>query len=107
MWRKRIAQDWEDRYCVKVCGFETFIIEESYRKGAMYKADNWDFVGYTQGSTKFHLHGVSKKFERKETEKKLVFCKWIKGRKLPEEYFATWNKPKVIRNQISIFEEGV
>ena len=62
-----------------MCGFETFIVEESWRKGSMYKADNWTYVGETQGSTKFHQHGVEKKFERREVEKKLVYCKWIRG----------------------------
>ena len=106
MWRKQIAKDWEQRYGVKVCGFETFIVEESYRKGAMYKADNWDYVGETQGSTKFHQHGVEKKFERREVEKKLVYCKWVRGGRLPTEYYALWNKPKVCRNQISLFDSG-
>ena len=104
MWRKQVAVDWEIRYGVKVCGFETFVVEEPYRKGSMYKADNWDFVGYTNGSTKFHKHGVEKKFERRDTEKKLVFCKWIKGKQLPTQYYAVWNKPNIIRNQICIFD---
>lgn len=103
MWRRRIAEDWYNRYGVKVAGFETFIVEESYRKGAMYKADNWDFVGETQGSTKFHQHGVEKKFERREVEKKLVYCKWIRGGRLPTEYFATWNAPNLCKGQISLF----
>lgn len=103
MWRKKVAEDWEERYGVKVCGFETFIVEESYRKGAMYKADNWTFVGETQGSTKFHKHGIEKQFIRQQTEKKLVYCKWIKGGRLPTEYFATWKTPNVLRNQISLF----
>ena len=106
MWRKRVAEDWENRYGVKVCGFETFIVEESYRKGAMYKADNWTFVGETQGSTKFHQHGIEKQFIRQQTEKKLVYCKWIKGGRLPTEYFATWNRPNVCRGQVSLFDGG-
>ena len=106
-WRRRIANDWFVRYGVKPCGFETFIVEESYRKGSMYKADNWDFVGETSGSTKFHLHGVEKKFERIETGKKLVYCKRIKGVQLPTEYFATWNRPNVMKNQISLFDGGI
>lgn len=104
MWRKQIAVDWEDRYGVKVCGFETFIVEESWRKGSMYKADNWTYVGETQGSTKFHQHGVEKKFERREVEKKLVYCKWIRGGQLPTEYYATWNRPNVCKGQIDLFD---
>lgn len=104
MWRKQVAVDWENKYGVKVCGFETFIVEEPYRKGSMYKADNWQFVGSTQGSTKFHQHGVSKQFERVSTGSKLVYCKWVKGGRLPTEYFAVWDKPNVLRNQISFFD---
>lgn len=103
MWRKQISKDWYEKYGVKPCGYETFIIEESYRKGAMYKADNWDYVGETQGSTKFHLHGVDKKFERKDVAKKLVFCKWIRGGVLPTEYYPTWNAPQICKGQMSLF----
>lgn len=105
MWRRQVAKDWENRYEVKVCGFETFIIEESYRKGSMYKADNWTFVGETSGTTKFHQHGVEKKFERISVCKKLIFCKWIKGGKLPEEYYATWNRKGMCKGQLSLFDE--
>ena len=104
MWRKQIARDWHERYGVKVCGFETFIVEESYRKGSMYKADNWDFVGETSGSTKFHQHGAQKSFERRAVEKKLVYCKWIKGGHLPTEYQSTWNAPNICRGQTSLFD---
>ena len=83
-WRRQVASDWEQMYGVKVCGFETFVIENERRKGCMYMADNWSFVGETQGSTKFHQHGVEKQFERRETEKKLVFCKWVKGGSYPK-----------------------
>jgi len=90
-WRKVVAQDWEAKYRIKPCGFETFIIENENRKGALYKADNWTFVGETSGSTKMHLHGITNAFERQKNVKKLVFCKWIKGRELPLEYQSTWN----------------
>ena len=90
-WRKRVCEDWKNTYGVDVAGFETFVLENENRKGALYKADNWDFVGETKGSTKMHLHGMDKTFERVPVEKKLVFCKWIKGGKLPTEYTPTWN----------------
>lgn len=105
IWRKKVADDWESQYGVPAAGFETFIIEKENRKGAMYKADNWEFVGETKGSTKEHSHGIGNTFERKNTEKKLVFCKKIKGKKLPTEYFATWNKRGVVKNQINLFEQ--
>ena len=104
MWRRQVAVDWYERYGVRVAGFETFIVEESYRKGSMYKADNWSFVGETFGSTKLHRHGAENKFERVSVDKKLVYCKWVKGGKLPTEYYAVWNKPNVCRNQISLFD---
>lgn len=104
MWRKRVQKDWFDTYGVKVAGFETFIIESEQRKGAMYKADNWSFVGQTDGSTKFHKHGVDKQFERRETCKKLVFCKWVKGGQLATEYYPSWNNPGIVKGQISMFD---
>lgn len=105
MWRKQIAKDWYQKYDVKVAGFETFVVEETWRKGSMYKADNWDYVGVTSGSTKFHQHGVEKQFIRVDTEQKLIFCKWVKGGQLPTEYYPTWNRPNVLKNQISLFDE--
>ena len=104
MWRKQVQEDWYRKYGVKVAGFETFIIENEQRKGAMYKADNWDYVGETAGNTKMHLHGIDKQFERKEVCKKLVFCKWVKGGELATEYKPTWNCPNVIKGQISMFD---
>ena len=95
--------EWLNEYGVEVCGFETFVVEEEHRKGAMYRADNWDFVGETSGSTKMHLHGIEKQFIRQQTSKKLVFCKWVKGKHLPTEYFATWNRPNICKNQMSLF----
>lgn len=103
-WRKQITYDWEQMYGVTPCGFETFVIENEHRKGSMYLADNWDFAGYTQGNTKFHQHGIEKQFVRRETEKKLVFCKWIKGGVLPSEYVAAWNLKGQIRGQLNLFD---
>ncbi len=91
MWRKQVVKDWKEKYGVDVCGFETFIIENGSRKGAMYKADNWDYVGETGGNTKLHQHGVEKAFIRVDVGKKLIFCKKIKGGALPENYTPTWN----------------
>jgi uncharacterized protein DUF4338 len=75
-WRKRICTDWKERYGDDVVGFETFIFGEN-RTGAMYKADNWKYVGETQGNTKFKPHGAYGITERKQVEKKLIFCKMI------------------------------
>lgn len=92
LWRKTVVKDWKEKYGVEPCGFETFIVEETFRKGSMYKADNWTFVGVTSGSTKEHKKGLGKVFQRNETDKKLVYCKWIAGKRLPTEYHSTWNK---------------
>lgn len=106
-WRRQIVKDWEQLYGVKVCGFETFVIETDSRKGSMYLADNWSFVGETQGNTKFHQHGIDKQFVRRETEKKLVFCKWIKGGKLPEVYTPSWNLKGQIKGQMNLSDIGI
>ena len=50
--RKVISKLWEEIYEVPVIGFETFVVETETRKGALYKADNRVFIGYTKGSTK-------------------------------------------------------
>jgi hypothetical protein len=90
MWRKQIDIDWYERYKVKPYAFETFVVEEDYRKGALYKADNWTFLGETAGSTKKH-NGLQNKSIRLSTSKKLIFCKKISNRELSTEYTATWN----------------
>lgn len=105
MWRLRVADDWREKYGVSPAGFETFVIENERRKGAMYRADNWTFCGETEGSTKFHQHGVTKEFIRVATEKKMVFCRWIPGGILPTQYYASWNLPRgVIPGQLSLFD---
>jgi len=92
MWRKRCAQDWLERYNVIPHGFETFVIETDYRKGTLYKADNWVCLGKTAGSTKAHPKGMTQKSERVETIPKLIYAKKIPKTKLSTEYEATWNK---------------
>ena len=89
MWRKQIAADWEAQYHVRVHGFETFVIENETRKGCMYKADNWEYVGQTKGSTKTH-NGMQNKSKRLDTEVKLIYVKKIKGTHLCTEYTPTW-----------------
>ena len=101
MWRKQIAADWEAQYHVRVHGFETFVIENETRKGCMYKADNWEYVGQTKGSTKTH-NGMQNKSKRLNTEIKLIYVKKIKGTHLCNEYTPTWRlsaKEKAMLNQ--------
>lgn len=93
-WRKRIAIDWEERYKVKVHGFETFVVEEEHRKGALYLADNWVYLGETAGSTKTH-NGLNNKSERLATSIKMIFAKKIPKTTLSTYYTPTWNLKKV------------
>ena len=77
IFRKQVVKDWKERYNCSPIGFETFIFGEN-RTGASYKADNWKYVGITQGSAKYKPHGAYGVGERLITEKKLIFCKMIK-----------------------------
>jgi len=94
MWRKRVAHDWESSYSVKPFGFLTFIIESDARKGSLYKADNWSYLGDTIGNTKTHSgkgSGLGTPHARATAEKKMIFAKKIRGGVIPTEYRATWN----------------
>jgi hypothetical protein len=90
-WRKTISKMWEYVYDIPVIGFETFVVEENWRKGTLYKADNWTFVGETFGSTKKH-NGLGNKQERIATNKKLIYCKWNSKRPIipKTEYISSW-----------------
>lgn len=95
MWRKQIAIDWEKQYGVQVHGFETFIIETDTRKGAMYKADNWTYLGETAGSTKVHSNGLNAPATRESVVKKLIFAIKVPNTSLCTSYTSTWRgKPK-------------
>jgi hypothetical protein len=104
MWRKRIAADWEYLYQVKVAGFETFVIEAELddgrtRSGALYRADNWQMLGLTAGSTKSHAAkdgagGMNAAHTRKQVCRKLILARRVKGVKLCESYTATWRDPQ-------------
>ena len=91
LWRRVTAKLWEEIYGVKVIGFETFVIETGYRKGTLYKADNWVYVGETAGNTKSHK-GLLNPSTREETCKKLIYCKWIKGKPIipTTPYISSW-----------------
>lgn len=109
LWRRRIAEDWEQLYQVRVAGFETFVIEgnqndrnqrctDRERTGALYLADNWSMVGMTAGNTKTHSAatssgGMSTAHTRKEVCRKLIFVRKVKKARLAESYQATWRDP--------------
>lgn len=94
--RKVVSELWKEIYDVDVIGFETFVIEEDWRKGTLYKADNWECVGETAGSTKTHK-GMKNKSSRNKTEKKLIYCKWINGKEeIPtKEYISSWRNETI------------
>lgn len=114
LWRKTIPLVWEDLYGVPVFGFETLIIEDrtaiaeggvgttgtpvfKSSKGALYRADNWMFVGKTEGNTKHHDGvGLNESYGRTTVTKKLVFCKWRDGCTAPIEsvYLSSWQASK-------------
>lgn len=89
-WRKKISIDWEERYKVVVHGFETFVVEEDHRKGTLYLADNWKYVGDTSGSTKTH-NGLNTKSKRITTSIKMIYVKKIPNTQLSISYTPTWN----------------
>lgn len=90
--RKVVSKLWEEIYEVPVIGFETFVIENETRKGSLYKADNWTFVGYTKGNTKRHTNGLKNVHVRKSTEEKMIYCKWINNKIIVPtvEYKSSW-----------------
>jgi len=89
-WRHVVAELWEDTYNIKVIGFETFVVETDTRKGSLYKADNWLYVGITQGSTKVH-NGLINKSTRRAVNKKLIYCKWLSKPIVPtQKYISCW-----------------
>ena len=45
--RKTVIERYKEKYGDNLKGFITFV--EPPRKGIVYKADNWDFIGYTKG----------------------------------------------------------
>ena len=90
LWRQRIVDDWQYFYKSPVIGFETLI--ELPRTGALYKADNWTYVGTTKGITCKRVGGLSssEKFggvrvwNYEDLRPKLVFCKILAERERKE-----------------------
>lgn len=93
LWRKVSAQLWEDIYGVQVIGFETFVVENDTRKGALYKADNWECLGETKGNTKVHSKGgLTAQHTRADTDKKLIYAKWSTRKPITPttKYESSW-----------------
>jgi len=75
LFRHQLKKDYEEKYNDKLIGLITFV--EPPRTGAVYKADNWDFLGETQGK-KCTRRGELGKWINKEWSqgtKKLIFAK--------------------------------
>jgi len=107
LWRRAVTYAWADIYKVQPFGFETFIDEirpdgKATRDGGLYKADNWIYLGLTQGNTKTHgkegmAGGLPENghivHRRRRVPRKLLFCRWLDNR-LPvvieSEYKSSW-----------------
>jgi hypothetical protein len=93
LWRKIISFVWLDLYGAPVCGFETFVEEEtladgSLRSGKAYISDNWTPVGYSKGSAK-HRSGMANKHSRTKTKPKKIFVR--RNDDAPYEY-KLWSR---------------
>jgi predicted TPR repeat methyltransferase len=81
MFRARIKKDYEKQYKDELVGLVTFV--EPPRTDAMYKADNWIYLGETQGM-QVKRRGSLDKWVNKEWStgtKKHIYAKWIVKRK--------------------------
>jgi len=87
---RRVSTElWKALYGVDVIGFETFVIANEHRKGTLYKADNWTYLGDTKGSTKSHK-GLLNKATRKDTEVKMIFAIKTKNKLPTSDYVSSW-----------------
>lgn len=90
-WRKIVQELWKLFYRVDVIGFETFVVENDTRKGALYKADNWTYLGLTSGNSKNHgKGGMLGKSNREKTVKKLIFGKKTDNKVPTAKYISSW-----------------
>lgn len=70
IFRKQIKIDYEQKYGNKLFGIVTFV--EPPRTGAVYKADNWQYLGLTQGK-RLRRNSETWAKEISEGTKKLIF----------------------------------
>ena len=70
LFRRQIKKDYETKFCDKLIGFCTFI--ELPRDGALYKADNWDYLGITEGK-RMYRRGENWEKSFVDGNKKLIF----------------------------------
>jgi len=77
LFRNTIKEDYKEKYGNELIGLITFV--EPPRTGGIYKADNWDYLGMTQGIT-VTRRGDNDKWMNKEYSKgtkKHIFAKVI------------------------------
>ena len=79
LFRNTIKKDYTTQYGDNLIGLITFV--EPPRSGAVYKADNWDFLGYTQGKHCYRRGDHGKWINKEWTTgtKKLIFAKKLKA----------------------------
>ena len=87
---KRLSRDWQAIYNHPIYLAETFV-DPQYFKGTCYKAQGWEFLGYTRGFAKcanrYYPHN----------QPKMVFVRLVLPdgkRKLSEPYYETQNTPQ-------------
>lgn len=75
IFRSQVRKDYEEKYKNELIGLVTFV--EPPRNGTVYKADNWDFLGETQGKSckRRGSHGKWINKEWTTGTKKLIFAK--------------------------------
>jgi hypothetical protein len=71
LFRNRIAIDYKEKFGTDLLGIITFV--EPPRTGAMYKADNWDCLGETQGIKVIRRESFEKQYV--QGTKKLIYVK--------------------------------
>jgi hypothetical protein len=77
MFREQIKKDYETQYGDKLIGLVTFV--EPPRSGSVYKADNWYFLGVTEGKRCFRRGSHGKWINKEWTTgtKKIIFARFI------------------------------
>ena len=78
LFRERIKIDYTSKYKDELVGIITFV--EPPRKGILYKADNWDYLGMTQGVRCFRRGDLGKWVNKEWTKgtQKHIYAKWLK-----------------------------
>ena len=80
---RTFAEDvWLTKYGDRPVGWETYVGRSECRAGAVYKADNWTYLGDTKGTARSRPNMSSPgKITFTKTDPKMIFCKWSLDRK--------------------------